>query len=234
MQPNQRGDNMLLLLLKISLFFSRAFSQEKATADVFEFEGKTKLYTYQNSRTLAGDVESYAAEFKDAITGEVAAAEKAETRQGVIVRYEVNRPGPKDSGVIEVKNGKLVFMYNDNGKKSEAKEPLNENTLISATLCPYLESHFADLLAKKDVDFKYAVWYRKETVGFRFSYDREENGQVIIKMNPTNFLYRSMVKPIYFTYTKANKKLVSIKGRTLPKRKDASGWKDFDGLALYK
>lgn len=225
---------MLLLLLQISLSFSQAFSQEKATADVYDFEGKTKLYNYYNSRTHAGDIENYVAEFKDASTGEIAAAEKAETRQGVIVRYEVNRPGTKDSGVIEVKEGKIIFSYNDNGKKSEAKEPLKEDTLISATLCPYLESHFVDLLAKKDVDFKYAVWYRKETVGFRFSYDREENGQVIIKMNPTNFLYRSMVKPIYFTYTKANKKLVSIKGRTLPKRKDGSGWKDFDGLALYK
>lgn len=221
---------MIFLLLYISL----SFSQQKATADVYDFEGKTKVYNYQNSRTLAGDVETYLAEFKDAETGEVAASEKAETRQGVIVRYEVSRPGTKESGFVEVKDGKIIFSYNDNGKKSENKEPLRENTLISATLCPYLESHFADLLAKKDVDFKYAVWYRKETVGFRFSFDREENNQVVIKMNPTNFLYRSMVKPLYFTYTKDGKKLVSIKGRTLPKRKDGSSWKDFDGLALYK
>jgi hypothetical protein len=221
---------MILLLLQIFL----TFAQEKVTADVYDFEGKTKLYSYNNSRTTSNGVETYLAEFKDIATGEVAASEKAETRAGVIVRYEVSRPGTKDSGVIEVKDGKIIFSYNDNGKKSEAKEPLKENTLISATLCPYLESHFADLMSKKDVDFKYAVWYRKETVGFRFSYDREENGQVVIKMNPTNFLYRSMVKPIFFTYTKNGKKLVSIQGRTLPKRKDGSGWKDFDGLALYK
>ena len=71
-------------------------------------------------------------------------------------------------------------------------------------------------------------------MGFRFSFDREENDKVVIKMNPTNFLYKSLVKPIYFTYTKANKKLVSVQGRTLPKRKDGSSWKDFDALALYK
>jgi hypothetical protein len=225
---------MISLLLQISLSFSQAFAQGKATADVYDFEGKTKLYSYNNSRTIANGVETYLAEYKDIATGEVAASEKAETREGVIVRYEVNRPGTKDSGVIEVKEGKIIFSYNDNGKKSESKEPLKENTLISATLCPYLESHFADLMSKKDVDFKYAVWYRKETVGFRFSYEREENDQVVIKMNPTNFLYRSLVKPIFFTYSKDGKKLISIKGRTLPKRKDGSSWKDFDGLALYK
>jgi hypothetical protein len=222
--------SMMFVLLQIAL----SFSQDKFTADVYDLEGKTKMFNYQNSRTMNGDVETYLAEFKDATTGEAAATEKTETREGVIVRYEVNRVGPKDSGLIEVKDGKIIFSYNDNGKKSESKEPLRENTLISATLCPYLESHFADILAKNDVDFRLAAWYRKETVGFRFSLDKEENGQVVVKMNPTNLLYRSLVKPIYFTYNKANKKLVSIKGRTLPKRKEGSSWKDFDALVLYK
>ncbi len=221
---------MILLILQFTL----SFAQEKSSADVYDIEGKTKLFNYSNTRVLSGDIENFVGEFKDAATGEVAAAEKAETRQGVIVRYEVNRPLVKDSGVIEVKDGKISFLYNDNGKKSEAKEPLKENTLISATLCPFLEARFSDLLAKKDVDFKYAVWYRKETVGFRFSFDREENGNVVIKMSPTNFLYRSLVNPIYFTYAKASKKLVSIKGRTLPKRKEGNSWKDFDALAVYK
>ncbi len=227
MQP---GGHMLFIIFQIAL----CFAQDKSVADVFDYEGKIKLFDYQNARSKSGDVDVYTAEFKDVTTGQVAATEKAETRNGVIVRYEVNRVGAKDSGVIEVKDGKIIFSYNDNGKKSEAKEPLKENTLISATLCPYLESHFADLLSKKDVDFRLAVWYRKETVGFRFSYDREENGKLVVKMNPTNFLYKSLVKPIYFTYNVANKKLVSIQGRTLPKRKEGSSWRDLDVLAIYK
>ncbi|MBY0383971.1 hypothetical protein K2X05_02340, partial [bacterium] len=210
------------------------FSQEIHQADVFDLEGKTKLFTYHAKRTYDKDVMSFEAQFKDATTGEVVANEKAQIKNGVIEHYEVQRMATKDSGVIEVKDGKLLFTYNDAGKKSEGKEPLKDTTLISATLVPYLESKFNDLLAKKDVDFRYAVWYRKETVGFRFSFDKEENDQVVIKMNPTNFLYKSLVNPIYFTYKKSTKKLLSIKGRTLPKQKVGSAWKDVDALAIYK
>ncbi len=219
---------MLLFILQIVM----AVGQEKGTGEVFDFEGKTKLFSYSYTRTQ-GETATFTSEYKDATTGEVAATEKAEIKNGVIVKYEVARPPAKDSGVIETKDSKLVFSYNDNGKKSESKEPLKDNTLISATLIPHVEKHFADLLAKKDIDFRYAVWYRKETVGFRFSYDRDEGGNVVFKMNPTNFLYKSLVKPIYFTFNKTSKKIISIQGRTLPKRKDGSSWKDFDALLKY-
>lgn len=221
-------------MLFLFFHFLMAFSQEVSQSDVFDVEGKTKLFTYEAKRVYDKDAMSFEAQFKDATTGEVVALEKAQIKNGVIERYEVQRIQTKESGIIEVKDGKIVFSYNDAGKKSESKEPLKETTLVSATLVPHLESKFSDLLAKKDVDFRYAVWYRKETVGFRFSFDKEENDQVVIKMNPTNFLYKSLVNPIYFTFKKSSKKLVSIKGRTLPKHKVGSAWKDLDALAIYK
>ena len=197
-------------MLFLVFHFVLAISQEVSQSDVFDLEGKTKLFTYESKRIYDKDAMSFEAQFKDVVTGEIVASEKAQIKNGVIERYEVQRIPTKESGVIEVKDGKLIFSYNDAGKKSESKEPLKETTLVSASLVPHLESKFNELLAKKDVDFRYAVWYRKETVGFRFSFDKEENDLVVIKMNPTNFLYKSLVNPIYFTYKKSSKKLVSI------------------------
>lgn len=221
-----------MFFLIFNLLF--VFAEEKSSADLFDLVRKNKLFTYESTRKMEQDKMLFEAQFKDAATGEVVVSEKAEILKGVIVRYEVQRLPTKETGVIETKDGKIIFTYTENGKKSESREPLKENTLVSATLAPYLESKMEDLLAKKDVDFRYAVWFRKETVGFRFSYDKEQNGQVVIKMNPTNFLYKSLVKPIYFTYQKATKKLISVEGRTTPKQKVGSAWKDLDALSVYK
>jgi hypothetical protein len=221
-------------MIFLLFFFQLVSANEVMTADLFDQEGKEKIFTFESKRVYGKEIMTYEATFKDAKTGEVVASEKAEINKGLIVRYDVQRMPTKESGVIEVKNSQLYFSYNDAGKKSESREPLKENTLISATLVPYLESHMEDLLAKKDVDFRYAVWFRKETVGFRFSFDKEEGTKVVFKMNPTNFLYKSMVKPIYFTYEKSTKKLLTIQGRTLPKHKMGGAWKDFDALAIYK
>lgn len=221
-----------MFFLVLNLFL--AFAEDKSSADVFDLDGKNKLFTYEATRRTEQDKMFFEAQFKDVATGEVVVSEKAEIHKGVIVRYDVERRPTKETGVIETKDGKIIFSYNDAGKKSESREPLKENTLISATLVPYMESKMEDLLAKKDVDFRYAVWYRKETVNFRFSFDKEENGQVVIKMNPTNFLYKSLVKPIYFTYQKSTKKLLTVQGRTLPKQKVGSAWKDLDAKVVYK
>lgn len=221
-----------MLFLLISIFWS--FADDSATADVFDLEGKNKIYTYKVSRKYNQEQMHYESEYKDAVTGDVVATEKADIDRGRIVKYEVQRVPTKETGLIEVKEGKISFLYTENGQKSESKEAFREPTLISATLVTVLEQQMESLLAKKDFDFRYAVWFRRETVGFRFSLEKEENGQVVIKMNPTNFLYKSLVKPIFFTFQKSNKKLLSIRGRTLPKVKEGSAWKDFDALTLYK
>lgn len=221
-----------MLLLILSLFL--AFADEKMSADIFDVDGKEKLFFYETNRVYNNDTMTYEAKYKDIHTGELVAHEKAETFKGVIVRYEVRRLGTKESGVIEVKDGKIRFYYDDAGKKSEGKEDYKEPTLISATLLPFLAQHMEDLLAKKEVLFRYAVWYRKETVAFAFTLEKTDDKQIVIKMNPTNFLYRSLTKPLYFTYEKTNRKLQSIQGRTLPKLKVGSAWRDLDVLAIYK
>lgn len=226
------------MIFILSILFSYASVNDAVQADLFDLESKNKLFTYEAHRTYSGDASIYESTYRDVANGEVVASEKAELRNGDLVRYSVERKSTNETGVIEVREGKVLFIYNDNGKKSEGKEslkePTKEATIVSANLIPFAENKMADLLAKKDVDFRYAVWYRKETVGFRLSYEREEGSKVVIKMNPTNFLYKSLVKPLYLTFDKTNKKLLEIRGRTLPKKKEGSAWRDIDVLSVYK
>lgn len=220
--------NFILHIITVLAFAA----QEKYSAEIYDIEGKEKHFTYTAERTYEQGKMIFVSTFKD-LSGAIVATEKAEIINGQIVRYDVERVMSKEKGTIEGKEGKIHFTYSEKGNVSTSKEKLQENTLISATLVPYIETHFTELIDKKEVPFRYAVWFRKEVVGFKFTWDQEQDGNVVIKMVPTNLLYRSLVKPIYFTLVKTSKKLVSIKGRVLPKINKDGAWRDFDGFVKY-
>lgn len=222
----------LILWILILLTAPIARASEKSSADIYDIDGKEKLFTFSSERLYGKESMTYTAIWKD-VAGTVVANEKAEFNKGELVKYEVERPLNKEKGLIETKDGKIIFTYTENGKTSTAKEDLKPDTLIGGTLVPHMEAHLKELLEKKEVPFKYAVWFRKEVIGFKFEYDREEGNNIVAKMIPTNFLYRSMVKPIYFTMDKTTKKIISLKGRTLPKIQKDGSWRDFDGFTKY-
>lgn len=222
---------MNLLLILSTLWFSSA--SEKATADVFDLEGKTKLFNYQSERIYTVNTMDFTASFKD-LEGGLAADEKAHLENGKLVKYEVVLPPTGEKGLIEVKDGYVIFNYWEKSKHTSSKEKVQPDILVSANLVPHLQAHMEDFLAKKDIVFRYAVWHRKETVGFKFTFDREEDGGIVVaKMVPTNFLYRSLVDPLYFALEKTTKKLVYIKGRTTPKIKKDGSWRDLDAYTKF-
>jgi hypothetical protein len=207
---------------------------EKRTADIYDLEGKTKMFTLEAERTEEGGVSHYTATYKDT-QGNVVGTEKGESAGGKLVKYEPSRVLTEDSGLVEVKDGKIYFTYIEKGKKSTSRDNFKENTLYSGMLVPFIQDHLDKIVAGDSPSFPYVAWFRKETVGFQVSYDKDKSaeGQIAIKMNPTNLLYRSLVNPIYFNFDKATKKLVSIKGRTFLKAKIDGRIKDFDGIAKY-
>jgi len=215
------------------LSFFAAFANEKYSGDIYDLEGKEKLMTYEADRTLTKDTMEFKAVFKD-LNGNITGQESGTVVAGKLVKYTAERPPAKDSGLVEVKDGKIHFTYTDGGKTSDSKATFKEDTLFSGMLVPHMQSNFDTLLAKKDLKFPYVVWYRKEAMGFRVQFDREDGGNVVFKMAPSNMLYRSLVNPIEFTFEKATKKLISIKGRTMPKVSKDGKLRDFDALIKYK
>lgn len=219
-------------LLGLVLFTFLSLANEQQAADIFDIDGKEKMFTFTSERTFDKETMRYTATFKN-LQGEVVAQETAVVTGGTLVKYEVERSTSKEKGIVEVKDGKIHFSYTEKGKTSTSKEKLKEDTLVSAMLVPFLTSRLNDLMAGNDVAFRYAVWFRKEVIGFHFSLDKTEGQNVVVKMVPSNFLYRSLVKPIYFTIDKTTKKVVSIKGRSLPKVQVDGSWRDFDGFSKY-
>lgn len=220
----------MTLLVLISTVASAV---EIITADLNDLSGKEKKFTCETRREYTADSMNFTSTYKD-LQGNIAVEEKGQITAGTLVRYEIQRKQTNDSGVIEVQDKKITFKYFDGkSQKADKTEPLQPETLVSANLIPYLQGHFSNIMAKEEVKFKYAVWYRQETVGFKFTYEKEEGNSVIVRMSPTNMLYRSLVDPIFITLDKTTHTATHYKGRTVPKIEVDGKWKDFDSLITY-
>lgn len=167
----------------------------------------------------------------------VAAEEDSIVENGKLLRYEVHHKQLGEEGLMEVKDGKVIFSYTKNGKTEKSEEDLEDNFVAGPTLVDYLAARKAILLKGDTVKIRFAVLDRKETVGFQFFKVGEEKFEgkdaVVIKMKPSSFVIAALVDPLFFTFTKDDMRIRRIVGRTLPKQKIDGKWKDLDADIWY-
>lgn len=135
-------------------------------------------------------------------------------------------------------DGKVNFSWTKDGKTKTSTEKIPNNLVVAATLVPYLQKHWDELVAGKDVEVRFGALDRRETVGFEFFKIEEKtlNGKEVmkVKMKPSSFIIAAIVDPLFFTFDKKTKRLVELLGRTAPKRKIGNSWKDLDADIVYE
>lgn len=226
----QRFTTCLLIAL---LPLTSALAAEVFSAELFTLDGKEKKMSYEGKRELTVNSMNFEATYKN-LDGSIAVEEKASATEGTLVRYDIDRKQTNEKGTIEIADKKVIFKYFDGNKqKADKKEPLSPDTLVGPTLFPFLLANYDKLAKKEDVKFKYAVWYRQETVGFKFSFEKEDGKFMVVRMAPTNMLYRSLVDPIFISIDKTSRKVMVWEGRTTPKINVDGKFKDFDTVAKY-
>jgi hypothetical protein len=159
-------------------------------------------------------------------------------QNGRFVRYDLQQKQLHESAKIEAKDGRVYFEYVDHdGKVKKDDEKWNDNFVVGATLARHVRAHWAEIVAGKDVDMRFAVPERRETVGFKiFKEDVKKidgHDVIVAKMKPTSMIIAALVKPLYFYIDTATKRVVEFRGRVLPKQKDGNSWKDLDAETVY-
>lgn len=209
------------------------------SADLFEQGSKRekKLFTLDVSLTDDGAQSSYKATFKD-LNGSPVVEQTAILRGAELVRDEIQQRQTGLKGLIEVKEGRVYFTKTVNGKDETSDEKLGKNLVSSANFQRYIGTQMEALKKGETVDMRYAVWSRKETVGFSIKKIGEEGEGdqkiVQLKMSPTSFIIRQLVDPVLFKFNHDGSKLLEMNGRVQPLRKDGEKFKDLDAEVLYK
>ena len=227
-----------VLALFVTLLVTFCCSSYALTGTAFEKDtGQKKvLYKWKQTETKAGERSTVVSTFA-LPDGPLVATEETILNKGQIEKHTVNQILMKEKGFVEVKDGKVFFSYTKEGKTKTSEEKLASNFTVDATLVDYLTPRMKELQAGENVEVRYGVLDRCETVGFKFFKTEDTNlagkSSFILKMKPGSFIIAALVDPLFFTFAKEGNKLQRIVGRTLPKQLVDGKWKDVDADFFY-
>ncbi len=227
-------------ILAIMLFSGSILAETKVTmGEVRDMATDKLLFNFKSETKFEGDNWTFTSTYTYP-DGTPAVIESGEVKGNMVQSYKVDQKQTGEKAQILVKDGKILFSVTDkDGKTKTDKEDMDPRLIVGPTLSKnlMLNANWEKLLKGDKVKFRFGVWHRKETVGFRFfkNRDYEENGKKLMNvvMNPTSWLIRQLVDDLTITYDVEKKRMLRIKGRVAPKIKKGDEWKDLDAVTTY-
>ena len=127
-----------------------------------------------------------------------------------------------------IKTGSVVELrYRESAEDDEESETLDwsESMGFTSMIVPSIRKNWALLAQGEEVEMDYLVPNRLGTVGFRLTKEGEETiggkAVVVIRMEPSAFIIRLLVDPLYFYLESAQpRRLIQYRGRTSVKTDD--------------
>ena len=230
----------LLVILACALIgFQALAAKESFTGELRDMATDKLLYKFLSETERNGDEWNFKSTYMYP-DGKLAVVESGTVKGSMVQVYEVDQQQTGEKAKVTVADGKVTFSMTDSkGRTKESKEDLDPKFVVGPTMSTVLrqEANWAKLLKGEKVKLRFGVWHRKETVGFHFYKNRdfEQDGKKLMNvvMNPTSWFIRQLVNDLTLTFDKETKKIISIKGRVSPKKKDGDSWKDLDAVTYY-
>lgn len=176
------------------------------------------------------------ATYKD-LKGQPTVVEKGVVKGDELISFDVDQVQTKEKGRVEVQGDKVLFTYEKDGKKKTSEEKLRKPFVTPANFNFFIGNHWNEFLSGKEVEVRFGVWFRLESVGFKiFKVGEKQNGAqklIQLKMKPSSFVIAAIVDPLNLWYSEDGKKLVELSGRVSTKIQKGSDFKDLDADVLY-
>ena len=100
---------------------------------------------------------------------------------------------------------------------------------------PFIVKHWQAFTKGERKKIKLAIWNKQKIISFYLSREKTDKETMVIRMRPSNFLFRAVLDSMYFTMNIRDKTLVKYKGLTDLKEKQSDGrYRDYKGLVHYK
>jgi hypothetical protein len=154
-----------------------------------------------------------------------------------VIRDEAIQKQLNQVGLMEVKDGKIFFSKTEDGKTSTKEEKLEEPFVTSANFQRFVRDHWEQIIKGDTISFRYGVWDRQETVGFKIFKIGEEKVEdktiILVKMKPSSFVIAAIVNPIIFKFPADGAHLLEMNGRVPPRQKVGDKFKPLDAEVVY-
>lgn len=233
--------SLALFIGCMTLGSSFAIGADQLTGTLYSQGNNKVLYQYRRSEAKEGEARVALQEYF-LPGGKLAARGRARYEKGELVYFEMEelQAGLKGSARIvrRGKEGKIHFTFSRGGRVQKDTETLRPNTVVNDSIPDFLASNWVTLMNGKTVPFRYIAVERAETVGFEFTKVGETTWKSIpavqIRMRPSSFIIARLVNPLVFTVEKGGAhRVLAYKGRTTPKQKVGSKWKDLEAFTVF-
>lgn len=226
------------LLFSLCFFVTAQAGEMLVKGEIFEPKAQfaKKIFNIDIKFESQEDVIKTAAVYRD-LQGHVAVEEYGVVKGDKLVSFDIDQKQSGEKGHIEVQGEKILFSYEKDGKKKTAEEKLRNPVLTNANFNMYVANHWKELSSGKEVDIRFAVWFRLETVGFKiFKVGEIQRGHqklVQLRMKASSFVIAAIVDPLDFWYSEDGQRLVELSGRVSPKILKNGEFKDLDADVRY-
>lgn len=235
--------NILRFYLILQISLTSCLVQADFTAQLFELETQSPRVLFeQSNKDYSSKDESYSQSLYKYPDGRLAVEETLyKDKEGRFKKYVISHKQINEKWMIEKVGHQLNFrrVYFDSGEVKRDSEDWTEDFVVGPTLVSYLRGRWNQLNKGESVKIRFGVPARRETVGFKFKKDADKTsqakGQLVLKMTPSNFIISLLVDPIYLYFDVQAKRLLKVKGRTLPRKrkKDGGGWDELDVQTVF-
>ncbi len=181
--------------------------------------------------------------------GAVAAREQIVFERGKLVSFllDEKQTGAHGSATIAAATkdtGKQKILFDwvtTDGGKTKTKtdsETIQSEPLVGDMIPYFIATHWNELARGKEMGFRFIVSDRLETVGFKLVKESEVTWRgkaaLRLRMEPSSVVIRQLVDPLFFIVEKdAAHRIFEYVGRTTPRTRDGSKWKDLDARTVY-
>lgn len=170
--------------------------------------------------------------------GRVVASENLILEGRSFRHYTLVHHNANQKGEIRRVGDRLHFSYTRDGETETDSEEYDPRFVAGPMIVTTIQSAWDRIRAGEKLEVRVGVVDRTESVGFVL-YQVEEskwNGQdaVRIKMRPSNFFYRALVDPVYFTFSRDGRRVYQVRGRTIPLHREGNEWKPTQVVGIYR
>ena len=228
-----------MLLKTLFLFVSAHTIQFNSVIHEKDSGFNKPLFKAEVRSRVEGDVKIIESVTKSASGDRLVLKETTRTQNGDFLDYKLEQLQTSEKAHIYVRDGQVNFEKTGaDGKTEKTSEKIkNLPVLVASSLLMYLQKNWQILEKEKELEFRWAVWDRKETVGFKIIRENVEtlsSGPAVkLKMKPSSFVIAALVKPLEFWFSLDGTKLFKMKGRVGPQQQVDGEWKPLDAEIQY-
>jgi hypothetical protein len=157
----------------------------------------------------------------------------------IVKNYSYARYPANETARIARKNNGYEYIQTVDGKTRTATQSVEANFLVGPMVSQFIRKNWTTLTGGKTITVNYGVPEQLKAFGFDIALDtshpENKSNMIVFKMKPASVMLRFFVDPIYFVFTKDDRYIKKIIGRTMLMVKEGNKLKPVDAeLVLEK